>query len=185
VKSPPAGGFLNDYAESTWLSACTDRVAEEGGIVVKKIDYYAVQNPWKMPKWLGATLGGIFGVIALGSVAAIVQITKSDAPPIAAVAAAPVGDSTPAATPAAAAKKSAPVVAAANVDEDAPVVQPKASKRASSKHHASKSKKASMRLASAKKMPASSSAGRATMLAKHDTKSKRNDKDALDKLLGL
>ena len=148
---------------------------------MKKIDYYAVQNPYKMPKWLGAALGGIFGVIAIGSVAAIVQITKSDKPPIAAVAAAPVSD--PAVAAPVAAKKSAPVVAAATDEEPTTAVQPKS--KHSSKH-GSKSKKASMRLASAKKMPATSSAaGRATMLAKHDTKAKRNDKDALDKLLGL
>lgn len=152
---------------------------------MKKIDYYAVQNPWKMPKWLGAGLGGIFGVIAIGSVMAIVQITKSNAPaPIAAVGAAPMADQSPAAKPAVASPKAAAVVAAAPDDDDS-AAEVKPAKRAS-KHHAAKSKKSSMRLASAKRAPAlSSSAGRATMLAKHDTKSKRSDKDALDKLLGL
>src|SRR5256885_17179834 len=117
-----------------------ERGHEEGGSVVKKIDYYAVQNPWKMPKWLGVALGGIFGMIAVGAVAAIVHITKSDAPaPIAAVGALP-----SAASPAAPAQKpvlptstqAAPVVAAASVDEPAAAVQPKSSRHAS-KHHAS------------------------------------------------
>src|SRR5271170_7398094 len=58
--------------------------------VVKKIDYYAVQNPWRIPKWIGATLGGIFGVIVIGSMITIVQLTRSPTPPpMAAVAAAP------------------------------------------------------------------------------------------------
>ena len=49
---------------------------------MKKMDYYAVQNPWRMPKWLGATLGGIFGVIVIGSMVTIVQLTKSATPPV-------------------------------------------------------------------------------------------------------
>src|SRR5438445_13582949 len=91
--------------------ACTREVP-----VVKKMDYYAVQNPWRMPKWLGATLGGIFGVIVIGSMITIVQLTKSPAPaPVAAVAAAALTQA-PAAAPAAAAattvKATAPVASA-------------------------------------------------------------------------
>src|SRR5256885_7669818 len=119
-----------------------ERGHEEGGSVVKKIDYYAVQNPWKMPKWLGVALGGIFGMIAVGSVAAIVHITKSDAPaPIAAVGAVPTAasEAAPAPKPGLAARTpSAPVVATASADEPTPAVQPKSSRH--SKHHASKSK---------------------------------------------
>jgi hypothetical protein len=64
------------------------------------MDYYAVQNPWKMPKWIGATLGGIFGVIVIGSMITIVQLTRSSAPaPVVAVATA---TAEPAAAPAAA-----------------------------------------------------------------------------------
>ena len=149
---------------------------------MKKIDYYAVQNPWRMPKWLGATLGGIFGVIVIGSMVTIVQLTKSPTPPpVVAVAAAPVAQS-PTAAPVAAAptavKATAPV---ASADDAAPA------HRASKKHAAAHGKKAKL-LASAKHTPAPSAIGaaqRQTILAKHDTKSKRSDKDALDKLLGL
>src|SRR5438445_12715531 len=91
--------------------ACTREVP-----VVKKMDYYAVQNPWRMPKWLGAALGGIFGVIVIGSMVTIVQLTKSPTPPpVVAVAAAPVAQSPTAAPVAAAptaAKATAPVASA-------------------------------------------------------------------------
>jgi hypothetical protein len=151
---------------------------------VKKIDYYAVQNPWRMPKWIGATLGGIFGVIVVGSMITIVQLTKSNAPaPVAAVAAAPVAQA-PAAAPVAAAttvKATAPV---ASADEAAPVNKHRSSKRHASSSHGKKGKL----LASAKRAPAASTMGsaqRQTILAKHDSKDKRLEKDALDKLLGL
>jgi hypothetical protein len=150
---------------------------------VKKIDYYAVQNPWRMPKWIGATLGGIFGVIAIGSMITIVQLTRSPTPPPAPVVAmAPAATAAPiVAAPEAttAAKASAPV---ASADDAAPV-----SKKHAKKHAAAHGKKAKL-LASAKRTPSGSSMGsaqRQTILAKHDTKSKRSDKDALDKLLGL
>ncbi|MCU1280562.1 MAG: hypothetical protein JWM53_4108 [bacterium] len=150
---------------------------------MKKIDYYAVQNPWRMPKWIGATLGGIFGVIVIGSMITIVQLTKSSAPaPVATVAAAPVVQA-PAAAPVAAAtvKATAPV---ASADEAAPVEKHRASKRHAAASHGKKGKL----LASAKRAPAASSMGsaqRQTILAKHDSKDKRHEKDALDKLLGL
>ena len=145
---------------------------------MKKIDYYAVHNPWRMPKWLGATLGGVFGVIVIGSMITIVQLTKSPTPPVVAVAAAPAVQA-PAVAPVAAA---APAVKApvASADDAAPA------KRASKKH-ASHGKKGKL-LASAKHSSPASSMGaaqRQTILAKHDTKSKRQEKDALDKLLGL
>jgi hypothetical protein len=149
---------------------------------VKKIDYYAVHNPWRMPKWLGATLGGIFGVIVIGSMVTIVQLTKSPTPPpVVAVAAAPMAQAPTAAPVAAdptAVKATAPV---ASADDAA------ATHRASKKHAAAHGKKAKL-LASAKHTPAPSTMGsaqRQTILAKHDTKSKRSEKDALDKLLGL
>ena len=149
---------------------------------MKKMDYYAVQNPWRMPKWLGATLGGIFGVIVIGSMITIVQLTKSPAPaPVPAVAAAPVTQA-PAAAPAATAttvKATAPVASA----DDTAVDKHRASKRHASSH----GKKGKM-FASAKHAPAVSTMGaaqRQTILAKHDTKDKRHEKDALDKLLGL
>src|SRR5690349_12674480 len=93
------------------------------------MDYYAVQNPWRMPKWLGATLGGIFAIIVIGSMVTIVQLTKSNTPPpVVAVAAAPVAQA-PAAAPAAAApsvKATAPV---ASADDAAPVKSARASKK--------------------------------------------------------
>jgi hypothetical protein len=148
---------------------------------VKKIDYYAVHNPWRMPKWLGATLGGIFGIIVIGSMITIVQLTKSPTPPVVAVAAAPVAQA-PAAAPVAAAPTAAKATApVASADDAAPA------HRASKKHAAAHGKKAKL-LASAKHTPAPSAIGaaqRQTILAKHDTKSKRSEKDALDKLLGL
>ena len=150
---------------------------------MKKIDYYAVQNPWRMPKWIGATLGGIFGVIAIGSMITIVQLTRSPTPPPAPVVAmAPAATAAPiVASPEAttAAKASAPV---ASADDAAPV-----SKKHAKKHAAAHGKKGKL-LASAKHTPSGSmmgSAQRQTILAKHDTKAKRSDKDALDKLLGL
>jgi hypothetical protein len=150
---------------------------------VKKMDYYAVQNPWRVPKWLGFTIGGIFGVIVIGSMVTIVQLTKSPTPPpVVAVAAAPVAQN-PAAAPAVAApavKASAPV---ASADDAAPV-----GKHArAAKKHAAHGKKGKL-LASAKHTPAAPTMGaaqRQTILAKHDSKSKRSEKDALDKLLGL
>ena len=152
---------------------------------MKKIDYYAVQNPWRMPKWLGATLGGIFGVIVIGSMITIVQLTRSPTPkPVAVVAVAPVAApaaAAPVAAPAATADQATAPVAAA--DDAAP-----AKRHASKKHAAAHSKKSKL-MASAKKSPSSGStlgsAQRQTILAKHDTKGKRSDKDALDKLLGL
>jgi hypothetical protein len=144
---------------------------------VKKMDYYAVQNPWRMPKWVGFTLGGIFAVIVIGSMVTIVQLTKSAAPPpVAAVAAAPVLQA-PATAPVAAAA-TAPVAS----DDAAP-----ADKHArASKKHAAHGKKGKL-MASAKHAPVSTmgAAQRQTILAKHDSKSKRSEKDALDKLLGL
>ncbi|HEY1585474.1 MAG TPA: hypothetical protein VGH63_07270, partial [Polyangia bacterium] len=105
---------------------------------MKKIDYYAVQNPWRMPKWLGATLGGIFGVIVIGSMITIVNLTRSPTPPpIAALAAAPALQA-PATAPVAAAPATAPSVkatapAVASADDAAP-----AAKKHASKKHAAK-----------------------------------------------
>jgi hypothetical protein len=151
--------------------------------VVKKIDYYAVHNPWRVPKWVGAALGGVFGVIVIGSMITIVQLTRSPTPPpVAAVAAAPMA-AEPVAAPVAAVPAPAKARATvASADDAAPVAKHKAGKK-----HAAAHKKAKM-LASAKRSssgPSLGAAQRQTILAKHDTKSKRSDKDALDKLLGL
>lgn len=151
---------------------------------MKKIDYYAVHNPWRMPKWVGIMLGGVFGVIAIGSMVTIVQLTRPPAAPapVAALAAAPMAQA-PAAAPVA---ETAPAVKATAPVASAEAAAP-AGRHASKRHAAAHGKKAKARmLASAKRSPGSLDASqRQTILAKHDTKSKRIEKDALDKLLGL
>src|SRR5437588_5835671 len=60
--------------------------------LVKRIDYYAAPEPWKVPKWMGVTLGVIFSAVAVMAVALIVQLTRpahADAPPTVATAAVP------------------------------------------------------------------------------------------------
>lgn len=141
---------------------------------MKRIDYYAIQQPWHMPKWLGATLGGIFAVIAIGSMITIVQLTRPPAPaPTAAVVAAP----TPTAAPAPVAPAAQPAATPAPVASDEPSLAPAPHHK---RHHAAHHK--AVRLASAKR---ASNAHAATILARHDSKQKRREKDALDKLLGL
>ena len=57
---------------------------------MKKIDYYAQHNPWKVPKWVGVTLGTIFGAVAVTALVLIVYLTRSahaEAPPAVAAAA--------------------------------------------------------------------------------------------------
>jgi hypothetical protein len=85
------------------------------------MDYYASWPVWKMPKWLGLMLGGIFTVIVIGCAWMIVDLTHPPAPhPVAArkavapatptptVATPTVAAATVAATPATAVKKSPP-----------------------------------------------------------------------------
>jgi hypothetical protein len=185
LESPPLGELLNDFAASIWQAACMTR-ARGRTHVVKKIDYYAVQSPWRIPKWLGVTLGGIFAVIAIGSVITIVQLTRST-PPVVAVAAAPVAQAAAAQAPAAPATATQAGVAPAT--DTAPAVASDDDDEAAQKKHG-KPHKASKKLASAKKGPAASGTAmdagkRQTILAKHDSKQKRSEKDALDKLLGL
>jgi hypothetical protein len=153
---------------------------------VKKIDYYAVQHPWRMPKWLGATIGGIFGFILIVSGVAIVKLTRSPVVPVAAVAAigsapslsapaatAPVGTA-PVAKPAAAV---APAAAPAQPVAEADAATGKHHKHHSSSHHAAKA-------VAANKHVKSSGSGVVLANAKHDNR-KLKEKDALDKLLGL
>ncbi len=149
---------------------------------MKRIDYYAVHNPWRMPKWLGVALGGIFGVIAVGSMIAIVQLTKGSEPPMTALAAAPLLSSSTAMAPTAAPEVKT-VTAAPKAS--APLARADAPMRAHAAKHKAK-KHALARLASAKRSSSGlDSQKRATILAKHDSKDKRLEKDALDKLLGL
>jgi hypothetical protein len=151
---------------------------------VKKIDYYAVQHPWRMPKWLGATIGGIFGFILIVSGVAIVKLTRSPVVPVAAVAA--IGSAPSLSAPAAAAPVgTAPVAQPAAVAPAAAPAQPVAEADAATgkhhKHHASSHHAAK---AVAAKHVKSSGSGVVLANAKHDNR-KLKEKDALDKLLGL
>jgi hypothetical protein len=146
---------------------------------VKKIDYYAVQMPWRMPKWLGATLGGIFGFIVIISGVAIVKLTASPSVAAAAVAALPSSlpsASAPATTPEAKAAIAAPApaqTAVAQTTAPAPAAAKHHGKHVVASHHATH-------------VAAKHIKGGAVVLAnaKHD-RHKIGEKDALDKLLGL
>jgi hypothetical protein len=43
---------------------------------MKKLDYYSGYSAWRMPKWMGAVLGGTFMLIAIVSACAIVKLTR-------------------------------------------------------------------------------------------------------------
>jgi hypothetical protein len=159
---------------------------------VKRFDYYAPQQSWKMPKWLGAAIGVVFAGIAIGSGLLILQLTKKA--PIAAVgavAAAPQTGVGGVATTLPAQPLSAPVAVSPPVSAEPTAVPEVAdSKHHSSRHHGKHDSKKSSKMAkatpAAKAAPAAaSSAERGQILAKHDSKEKRHEKDALDKLLGL
>lgn len=139
-------------------------------------NFYAIQQPNKFSKWLGVGLGGMFGAIALGSGLIIHQLTKSNVVPVpvAVVAAAP-KVAEPAPAPAAATQ---PVAAA-----EPAAASPSHASAAPSRHHASKH--AAKHAAVASRRPLVSDAKAHALIAKHDSKAKRGDKDALDKLLGL
>jgi hypothetical protein len=144
---------------------------------VKKVDYYAMNQPWKMPKWVGYTLGGVFGAILITCGVLIVVLTR---PASAAVAAAPV-----VAEPVAAA---AQVAAPAEAQDEAPAAAAPAHEKSASHGHHRTAKRhdkhaKSTRVASAK--PIMTDAKASAIMAKHDSRQKRKDKDALDKLLGL
>jgi hypothetical protein len=144
---------------------------------VKKVDYYAMNQPWKMPKWLGFTIGGIFGSIAIGSAILIVQLTKSPEAPkpaVAAAVAAPVAQD-----------QATPAPAQAQDDAQQAPARPERTVVAHSRHAKKHDKHAAkgMKMASAK--PVISDAKAHAILARHQTKTTRANKDALDKLLGL
>jgi predicted lipid-binding transport protein (Tim44 family) len=135
---------------------------------VKKINYYAQPNPWKMPKWVGITMGGIFGTVAVGAAVLIVQLTKpahAEAIPVAntAVIAAP---------------------AAPEAVVTAPPVQPEPAKAARSSAP-SKAKIAKLNKKKAARSLAEARAKKSSILARHDSRDKRKQKDDLDRLLGL
>jgi hypothetical protein len=133
------------------------------------MDYYAAWPVWKMPKWIAISLGTIFSVIAGGSVYLIVDLTRPPAArPIAlvpVVTAAPaaepahVAPAVPAARPEQAARVEAPTPAAATAPVQKKIARHATRDAAPSHKHA--------------------------ILAKRDTKSSRQAKDPIDKLLGL
>jgi hypothetical protein len=132
---------------------------------------YVAQS--RFPKWLGIALGGMFAVIFAGTSVIILQLTRATAPvavaaaPAVAPAPAPVAAVAPAAAPEAVA---APTAAPAS-DEAAPVA--KTAKRHRAKAHV------------AKRSTGISEAKAKAILARHDTKAKAKQRDAIDKLLGL
>jgi hypothetical protein len=180
--------IVNDFEKTYWQGACTVSWAEREEKRVKRIDYYASQSPWKMPKWVGAMLGGIFGVIAIGSGFLILQLTRAKTPvPLAAVGA--VGSlGTSAAAPAAAPKSptvAAPAAAVATATP-APMAEAEvADGRHHSRHHSHHGSKETNLAKKSSPAAAPASPDRTNIVAKHDTKEKRHEKDELDKLLGL
>jgi hypothetical protein len=130
---------------------------------VKRIDYYASPEPWKVPKWMGVTLGVIFSAVAVMAVALIVHLTQpahADTPPPVAVAAVPAAAGpAPVVTPPPVQTASAPAVSSAPVK------------------HAKLHKKASR--------PVIGHAKATAILARHDSHEKRKQKDDLDRMLGL
>jgi hypothetical protein len=134
---------------------------------VKRFDYYD-QNPWKMPKWVGALLGGIFTVVAVGAVVLIVHLTRPahasvPTPEAVAQAQAPVGVETPPPP----ATSTAPAQVAV-----APARHAKAHQSAKASRHASRPQPMTHDKTAA-------------ILAKHDSHAKRKAKDDLDRMLGL
>jgi hypothetical protein len=138
---------------------------------VKRIDYYAQHNPWKVPKWVGLTLGSVFAVVAVTALVLIVYLTRSahaDAPPAMAAAAL-------------AAPTAQPQVVTP------PPVQPQTAQpsvSALSPKHAKASKVAKSKVKAANNLAAARQ-NRAAILARHDSHEKRKQKDDLDRMLGL
>jgi hypothetical protein len=138
------------------------------------VDYYASWPSWKMPKWMGAALGGIFTTIVVACAFMIVSLTRPAHPRATAMvapAAAPKVE-----TPAPVAPATAtPAAATAPEAEPTPLAAAIASATAPKSATATKSSKP------AAKKPAHKRA----ILAKHDARSGRGGKSELDRLLGL
>ena len=130
---------------------------------MKKIDYYAAPQPWKMPKWLGVTLGGIFASVAVGALALVVHLTRpahAETQP----ALAETSVTAPAATP--------------------QVVTPPPVQSAEQVASVSHSRHTRTPARHAPK-PTFTKAKSTAILARHDSREKRKQKDDLDRLLGL
>jgi hypothetical protein len=139
---------------------------------VKRIDYYAPHEPWKMPKWVGLTLGGVFTVVAVTCAVLIVHMTR------------PAHAATPpqvAAAAVAAPETAAPVATAPPVQTaQAPTTVASVAK-VSAKH----GKHAKVAHGKATRVASIGHAKSSAILARHDSASKRKQKDDLDRLLGL
>jgi hypothetical protein len=140
---------------------------------MRRIDYYAPQG-FRVPKWLGATLGGIFAAIAVGCALVIAQLVQpvhaapAPVPPPAPVAAAAVAAPVAPPTPSVQAEPSAPVAAAAPAPaEEAPA--PVVAHTHHHHHHAAKKH------------------SHHAVVAKRDARPKKSgsSKSDLDRLLGL
>ena len=132
---------------------------------MKPVDLYA--QPWKMPKWLGAVIGGVFGFILIGTGLIMFHLVRpaEAAQPVAVEAVAPVS----------------PVAAPAQVETPPPVQRVESTVPAAAPHKAQVRKgKASKKMA---KLPPAST--RAKIVARHDSRDKRKAKDDLDRMLGL
>lgn len=156
---------------------------------MRKVDFYAIQQPWRMPRWLGGLIGGGFAIIAIGAAVAIIQLTTPPKAPEPVAAALAPQDTPAAPVQAQAQAASRPIAALATKhgDDDAKPIVRKATKR--TKKHAKAARRAkkgkAARTAVAKRSTGMTDNKAAAILAKHEGKAQRKERDALDKLLGL
>jgi hypothetical protein len=155
-----------------------------GGIaIMKPLDYYAgYPNQQKTPKWVGVTLGSLFGGLTIFMLAVGIRMVMPARTAEASVAPKPSPTETPIVAPAPVAAVTPPVA-----DEAAPSALAPAS---SHRHHGAhamkgtKGKRASVMAAKAVEAPKYK---KAQVFAKHVSGGKRDKKarDELDKMLGL
>jgi hypothetical protein len=138
-----------------------------------------VQQPWRMPKWLGGILGALFGLVALGAASLVVGLTRPahqvvSVAPLSPAEAALVAPRAPAAH---AASAPARVRSAPHA-----LFAPKAAK------HAKKDKRHG-KSALAKHGKKGKATGKSAALAKRDVRTRSSvsakNRDDVDKLLGL
>jgi hypothetical protein len=120
------------------------------------MDYYASLPSWKVPKWIGATLGGIFSLIVILCVGLIIHLTRPPRPLTA----------------------PRPLVATATTDAQ--------SQRAAGSEAVAESPLAAQQLTpAAMKTRDVPRTRRRAILARHDAKPGRQAKSDFDRLLGL
>ncbi len=132
------------------------------------MDYYASWPSWRMPKWLGAILGGVFTLILVVSIGLIIHLTRPVRPATASVVVAaktaPVVGPTATTPVVPGVKATAPVVP--EVKATAPVV-------------------AHTAVVAIKKRRGAARGKRHAILAKQEPRTKRQPKNDIDRLLGL